>query len=114
MQIFRFLCSVFSKYLSSYVFEAWISIILVTAVKWSSSASRILRFLVWTHEKIDDYSISNHLWETGNLISSNLVSITKSFCGSPGTELRGIFDILTIRLFFLLLPCCIPAKLCNR
>lgn len=78
--------------------------ILMTAIKWSSSASRILRFIVWTCEKIDDYSISSRLWETGNLISSNLVSITKGSYGSPGTELRGIFDILTICLSFLLLP----------
>lgn len=104
MHIFIFLGSVSSKYLYSYVFEAWISMILATAVKWGSSASCILRFLVWTREKIDDYSISSHLWETGNSISSNLVSITKGSSGSPRTEFRGIFDVLTIRLSFLLLP----------
>lgn len=78
--------------------------ILVTAVKWGSYTSHILRLLVWIHEKIDDYSIRSHLWETGNLISSNLVIITKGSCEGPEADLRGIFDILTIYLTFLLLP----------
>lgn len=63
----------------------------ITAVKWGSSASRIPRFSVWTHEKIDDYLVSSHLWGTGNLISGNLVNITKGSFGIPVTELRSIF-----------------------
>lgn len=104
IHVFRFLCSVFFKV--SFLICVWRKSLddFSNGLKWGSSASHILRFSVWTCEKIDDYSASSHLWEMGNLISNNLVSITKSFVGSPETGLRGIFDILIICLSFFLSP----------